>query len=64
LGLTTSFHALRHTFATETTDNGVDLRTLAALLGHDDPKTTIIYSHVKRECLQQLLNLWKGNGTS
>lgn len=54
-----SFHALRHTYATELSQNGVDLGTLADILGHDDPKTTMIYRHVNRDCPQQLLNLWK-----
>lgn len=58
-GIHSSFHGLRHTFATEATQNGVDLRAMAEILGHADPKTTMIYSHVKKEVPAALLNLWK-----
>lgn len=37
-------HQLRHAFATNLTERGVDLLTLKDLLGHDDVKTTFIYT--------------------
>lgn len=58
-GIHSSFHGLRHTFATEATQNGVDLRAMADILGHADPKTTMLYTHVKKEVPEMLLNLWK-----
>ena len=58
-GIHSSFHGLRHTFATEATQNGVDLRAMAEILGHADPKTTMLYAHVKKEVPDMLLNLWK-----
>lgn len=58
-GISSSFHGLRHTFATEATQNGVDLRAMAEILGHADPKTTMIYTHVKKDVPDMLLNLWK-----
>lgn len=39
-------HALRHTFATELVESGVDLIRVRNLLGHADLKTTEIYVHL------------------
>ena len=39
-------HALRHTFATELVESGVDLIRVRNLLGHADIKTTEIYVHL------------------
>jgi len=43
----TQLHILRHTFAAQLIKRGVDLNTLRDLLGHNDIKTTMIYSHLK-----------------
>ena len=39
-------HKLRHTAATLMLQNGVDVRTLQEILGHDNLNTTQIYTHV------------------
>ena len=41
-----SAHKLRHTAATLMLQNGVDVRTLQELLGHEHLNTTQIYTHV------------------
>lgn len=45
-------HKLRHTAATLMLQNGVDVRTLQEVLGHDHLNTTEIYTHVDNENLR------------
>ncbi|NCE64195.1 tyrosine recombinase XerC [Pseudoflavonifractor sp. 524-17] len=47
-----SSHKLRHTAATLMLQNGVDVRTLQEVLGHDNLNTTQIYTHVDNENLR------------
>ena len=58
----TSFHALRHTFATRLIENKVDIKTVSELLGHASVNITIsIYVHsefnTKRKAVKTLDNL-------
>lgn len=48
-----SAHKLRHTAATLMLQNGVDVRTLQEVLGHEHLNTTQIYTHVNSDALQQ-----------
>lgn len=51
-----SSHKLRHTAATLMLQNGVDVRTLQEVLGHEHLNTTQIYTHVDNENLRSAAN--------
>ena len=39
-------HLMRHTFASNAINGGMDLAVIQRLLGHTDPKTTLIYAEL------------------
>lgn len=63
------FHSLRHTFATRAIENGMDVKTLSAILGHADVGTTLNrYAHVldehKRQAMDKLMQAMEQGNSS
>lgn len=46
-------HTFRHTFAVKCLKVGIKLHTLSLILGHSDPKTTMIYTQLYNEDLKE-----------
>lgn len=52
-----SVHKLRHTAATLMYQNGVDVRVLKEVLGHENLNTTQIYTHISNEQMESAMNM-------
>jgi integrase/recombinase XerD len=49
-------HTLRHSFATHLFDSGAELPVIQTLLGHSDPRDTMIYLHLATRKLREAPN--------
>jgi len=51
-----TIHSLRHAYATHLFDKGIDIRMIQKLLGHNDIKTTLIYTQVSKRSMTEVLS--------
>ena len=53
-------HTIRHSFSTDLLENGADLRSAQALLGHANIATTQVYTHVTDKHLREVHKAFHG----
>jgi len=50
------FHTLRHSGATTMHESGTDLALIQKILGHNNIKTTMIYTHISQKAIQNVIS--------
>ena len=49
-----TLHTLRHSYATHLLEKGVGIRYIQEILGHNSPKTTMLYTHISGKRLSEI----------
>ncbi|MFV1917783.1 MAG: tyrosine-type recombinase/integrase, partial [Patescibacteria group bacterium] len=49
-----TLHTLRHSYATHLTNKGVNIQYLQEILGHNSPKTTMLYTHLSGKDISKI----------
>jgi integrase/recombinase XerD len=49
-----TFHSLRHSYAIHLVENGIDVTFVQHMLGHNDVRTTLRYTHVSQKKINQI----------
>jgi integrase/recombinase XerD len=49
-----TLHTLRHSYATHLTESGVGLRYIQEILGHKNPKTTMLYTRISGKRISEI----------
>jgi site-specific recombinase XerD len=51
-----TLHTLRHSYATHLTNKGINIQYLQEILGHNSPKTTMLYTHLSGKDISNIIS--------